>query len=426
MGSIQRSVTALLFALLVGCGPGIRFRPGEIPTPSTPNAEYVQKGQQLHGQVVAKGAVLRDRAKEKRVSKILSKLLDATPSTGHWTATLLDEPSFNAMTAPGNYIFVHRGLLEALPQDDEVAAVLAHEIGHRLAQHEIETSEETLGKAISALATIAAGVAVASQRNATRRDVNNVMRATNKLGQGFTTLRYSKDKEREADQIGMFLMADAGFDPAAAARVWASRLATSGSGGSDFFSTHPLHEDRYEMAIRLLPLAEERYQAALKNKRGKRRTKRAPPPSPVLTAQLSQAEEALADDDLQTASTIAQALTKQEPAAPEVFNLLGRVKALSGEEKQATKAFKKGLTLAPNDPIITYNMACLHAREGNRSEALTNLEKAFSVRPALTSTAAEDPDLESLHEDPAFKALLERVYVPPPPDNVGGNSLSVN
>jgi predicted Zn-dependent protease len=426
MGFIRQTATALLFVLLVGCGPGIRFRPGEIPTPGAPNPAYVHKGQQLHGQVMAKGAVLRDRAAEKRVSRILSKLLDATPSTGHWTATLLDDPSFNAMTAPGNYIFVHRGLLEGLPQDDEVAAVLAHEIGHRLAQHEIETSEETLGKAISILATIAAGVAVASQRTATGRDVDNVMNATNKLGQGLTTLRYSKDKEREADQIGMFLMADAGFNPAASARLWASRMAKSGSSGSDFFSTHPLHEDRYEMAIRLLPLAEERYKAALKSKRNKRSTKRPSPPSSILTAQIAQAEEAIADDDLQTASTIAQSLTKQEPKAPEVFNLLGRVKALSGEQSQASKAFKKGLSLAPNDPIITYNIACLQAREGKRFEALANLEKAFSVRPSLTSSAADEPDLESLHEDVAFKALLERVYVPPAPENVGDNSLSVN
>jgi predicted Zn-dependent protease len=162
--------------------------------------------------MVAQNPILRDPVQEKRVAKILQKLLDATPTTGHWTATLVDSPIFNAMTTPGNFIYVYRGLLQTLP-DDELAAVLAHEIAHRLAQHEVESSEETLGRAISVLATIAAGVAMASQQGATQRDVANVMDATDKLGQGFTTLRYSKDKEREADQIGIFLLADAGVLP---------------------------------------------------------------------------------------------------------------------------------------------------------------------------------------------------------------------
>ena len=105
----MRLLHLLLLVLLVGCGPGIRYRPGEIPHPTTTDLSDIQKGHQLHAQLVAQGPVLRDKAAEKRVTKILEKLLEATPSTGHWTATIIDDGTFNAMTAPGNFIFVNRG-----------------------------------------------------------------------------------------------------------------------------------------------------------------------------------------------------------------------------------------------------------------------------------------------------------------------------
>ncbi|MEY4668222.1 MAG: hypothetical protein RL518_921 [Pseudomonadota bacterium] len=421
----MRLLNILLLSLLVGCGPGIRYRPGEIPAPTTTAMQDLQAGHNIHMQMLAESPILRDPVQEQRVTKILSKILGATPRTGHWTATLIDSPVFNAMTAPGNYIYVYRGLLQSLP-DDEVAAVLAHEIGHRLAQHELETSGETLGKALSVLATIAAGAAVASQQGASPRDVEEVMNATDKIGSGFTTLRYSKDKEREADQIGIFLLADAGINPAAAPSLWAKQAMMNGSEGTDFFSTHPLDSDRYTMAIQLLPFAQERYQKAIHGKKSKQSVKRATPPSPKVIYQLTQAEEALQNNDLQTASTIAQSLTSTAPSTPETYNLLGRVRLLFGEDRQAAKAFKKGLTLAPEDPILIYNMGCAQAREGKTKEALTSLEKAFTLQPNLTITAAEDPDLSSLSENLDFKALLTRQYVASPPVEVGGNTVTVN
>ena len=421
----MRFLHILILVLFVGCGPGIRYRPGEIPSPSTTDLNDIRAGHQLHAQMVAQGPILRDKAAEKRVTKILQKLLDATPSTGHWSATLLDTPDFNAMTAPGNFIFVYRGLLDSLP-DDEVAAVLAHEIAHRLAQHEVESSGEIFGKTLSVLATIAAGAAVATQQGATQQDIADVMNATNKLGTGFTTLRYSKDKEREADQIAIFLLADAGVNPNAAASLWARQTTINGSSGSDFFSTHPRHADRYTMAVQLLPLAQERYQQALKRKKSQKPKRRAPPSSPELTYQISQAEEALKADDLSTASTIAQSLTAQAPAAPETYNLLGRIKIRSGDEKQAIKAFKKGLNLAPDDPFLVYNMACVHALAGKRKETLSALEKAFKLRPELATYAKEDSDLAAFHEDLEFKELTEREYVVLPPMEVGGNTVRVN
>jgi Flp pilus assembly protein TadD len=142
--------------------------------------------------------------------------------------------------------------------------------------------------------------------------------------------------------------------------------------------------------------------------------------------QISQAEQALANNDIPTATAIAQSLTAQAPSSAEAYNILGLVKTRSGETKQATKAFNKGLKLAPENPILIYNMGCMQALQGNRSEALQSLEKAFSLRPSLVTTAPDDPDLVSLRDDPQFTALLEKEYLAPAPTNVGGNSFRVN
>jgi Flp pilus assembly protein TadD len=142
--------------------------------------------------------------------------------------------------------------------------------------------------------------------------------------------------------------------------------------------------------------------------------------------QIAQAQQALANNDLDTAATIARSLTSKAPSSPEVYNVLGLVQATKGETKQAHKAFQKGLSIAPDDPILRYNVACMHARQGERAQALRALEQAFSLQPSLTESAPEDPDLASLYDDPEFQALLERQYVIPPPQNVGGNSFRVN
>lgn len=419
-------ITFLLVVVCVGCGPGIRFRPGEIPVPTATDPEFVQAGHQLHQHVITNQAVLHDPTAERRVSRILGKLLNVTPSLGHWTVTLLDDPRVNAMTAPGNYIYVYRGLLEQLRNDDEVAAILAHEIAHRLAQHELKTSEQQWGEALVMVATIAAGAAVASQRGATHQDVADIMDATGALGAGFTTLRYEKDQEREADQIGMFLVADAGINPMAFADVWAGLISAEGAGGSDFFSTHPLHEDRYAMAVRLLPVAQTRYQTALKKSSKAKRAAMRPQLSPTVAAQISQAQGALANDDLPTASSIAHSLIAQAPASPEVYNLLGHVKALSGDTKKAYTAFRKGLTLAPEDSTLLYNIGCMHARKGEHRAALQSLEKAFMRNPDLVAHAQEDSDLSSLRKNPEFQRLVNQHYTVPAPENVGGNTFRVN
>jgi predicted Zn-dependent protease len=423
MKPVRHLLVSLLIVLLAACSPGIRFKPGEIPSPSAESSDRIEQGRYAYQQLTNSGSVYRNRAAEKRVSKIISRILSATPPMGHWEITLLDAKEFNAMTTPGNYIYVYRGLLEELTEDEEVAAVLSHEIAHRLARHDIESTSEKWGKAITLIAGIAAGVAVGSQPGVSQSDIANTMDTTIKLGSGFTTLQYSKDKEREADQVGIFLMADAGYDPSGFASVWARRASKEGTQG-DFFSTHPNSDERYKTAIQLLPQAKERYRLAKK-----RRLAQAPNKKGISLKARYEASEgfrAIRNRDAQTATSIAQSLTAREPHYSDGYNILGLAQILRGNPQLARKNFQKGLRIDPDNAALLYNMACVDAQAGRHTSALSNLEKSFTRAPELLETAQSDTDLNPLRSNSKFHELITRHYTPPPPTFNGSNSYSIN
>lgn len=411
---------------IIGCAPGIRFRPGEIPTPNRQISGFNQSSDSLRNSVISSGQVLHSPAAKNRVSRIFKKLLDATPTTGHWKVMLVDSDVLNAMTSPGNYVFVFRGLLDTLSKDEEVAAVLAHEISHRLALHEDVDSGEQLGEMLGKLAAIAAGAAIASQPGATEQQVGDVMNSVATLGAGLTTFRYSKDKEREADQIGLFLMADAGYDPQAGSLVWARLAAHQQAESNDFLNTHPLNEERYRNAIRLMPLAQERYRKALRKPPTKSSRIAADKTDPTLEFQSNQAFAAIQQGDFTSAEITLQNMLSRSPNYKGAHNMFGILQLKKGDPTSALKAFNRGLKIAPHDATLIYNIACSYALKGDREAAFTHLERAFSRDPQLVETAEDDSDLESLHDDPRFNQLLNRQFTVSAPIQVGGNTFSIN
>ena len=423
MKYISHLLLSLFVISLSACSPGIRFKPGEIPAPPAESQEAVEQGRYLYEQLVHNQKVYRNRAAERRVSNIASRILYSAPPMGHWEITLLDDDSFNAMTTPGNYIYVHRGLLETCSTDDEVAAVLSHEVAHRLSRHDILSTSEKWGNALTLIAGIAAGVAVGTQPGVSQSDVANTVQTTVKLGSGFTTLQYSRDKEREADQIGIFLMADAGYDPSGFAAVWARKARQEGS-SADFFSTHPDSAERYETATALLPLARERYRQAQK-----RKIRRAPYQKSIPSSvhyEASQGFLAVQNRDITKAKTIARSLTSRAPYYSDGYNIMGLAHFLQGDIRSAEKSFKKGLRIDRNNASLLYNMACVDVQYGRHTSALDNLERAFKQAPSFVETAQTDPDLEPLRGKTRFHTLTSGAYAHSRAQVEANNSYAIN
>jgi len=185
-------------------------------------------------------------------------------------AAVSDQPNFpyevdvystnivNAMAAPGGKIIVFEGLWD--PQkglaktDDEIAAVLAHEIAHVTSHHSAEamTSNMILG------GSLAVAAAIAQSKEADT--ASNILGGAFIAYEGLLVTKFSRRNEFEADHLGMMYMAKAGYDPHAAVRIW-ERAANKGPGGSplDMISTHPNDSARLQALRKQLPAAMDEY-----------------------------------------------------------------------------------------------------------------------------------------------------------------------
>jgi len=166
-----------------------------------------------------------------------------------WEVVVFEEPTANAFALPGGKIGVHTGLLEVAEDQDQLATVLGHEVGHVLANH----SNERMSQGVAAqMIMTGAGVAV-SGGGVSKKE--QAMLAALGLGMQYgALLPYSRTHESEADLIGLDLMAAAGFDPGASVKLW-ENMGRGGVQPPEFLSTHPSHGTRIRDLTERLPSA---------------------------------------------------------------------------------------------------------------------------------------------------------------------------
>lgn len=159
----------------------------------------------------------------------------ATASTAHgndWEFVVFDSPEVNAFVLPGGKVGFFRGLMDQAASDDEIAAVMGHEIGHVEARH----AAERLSQQVALELGVSLAAAALSEEYG--RHAESIAGA---LGAGAlygVILPYSRMQELEADRLGVSLMTRAGYDPAGALSFWA-RMAGDGVEAMEWMSTHP-------------------------------------------------------------------------------------------------------------------------------------------------------------------------------------------
>lgn len=213
---------------------------------------------QLMAEARKKNALNPDLRQYARVKNIAERLIRETPAfrpdalTWNWEVNVLESPQINAWCMPGGKIAVYSGLIEKLDlTNDELAAVMGHEIAHALREHSRErASEQALaGLGISIISAVA-GVGQLGQRG------------MQYAYQGLLGLPNSRAHETEADRIGVELAARAGYDPRAAISLWQKMGKAGGSEPPKFLSTHPPRDERVEdltnYSARVMPLYEQR------------------------------------------------------------------------------------------------------------------------------------------------------------------------
>jgi len=195
--------------------------------------------------IAAFGGEYRNPTVKFYIDSLLAKLAPASDTpTEPYRVTLLDSPVVNAFALPSGDIFVTRGLLALAGDGSEVAAVMAHEIGHITAHHAAARAElERRGQLFSRVST----------QLLARPDQGEQYVARTRL----TVARFSREQEFEADKIGIRTIGKAGYDPYAAARFldklgrWSALHAGAATDSSkpDMMATHPSTPERIAAAI---------------------------------------------------------------------------------------------------------------------------------------------------------------------------------
>ena len=196
-----------------------------------------------------KGVLNVDKAQLARVTTIARRIVGATPAfrgdaaAWNWQFNVQKTKDMNAYCMPGGRIMVYSGLIEGLDVSDaELATVLAHEVAHALREH----TRERVSRAYAQQLVLSGAAAVTGVSEGAANIANMVAEVTFQLP-------FSRDQESEADQIGLELMARAGYDPRAAISLWNKMAAASGAGQPKFLSTHPAPKERIKDIEKNLP-----------------------------------------------------------------------------------------------------------------------------------------------------------------------------
>ncbi|MFK7959138.1 MAG: M48 family metalloprotease [Phycisphaerales bacterium] len=157
-----------------------------------------------------------------------------------WEFTLLDSAVVNAFALPGGKVFISRGLAEQLTDESELAGVIGHEIGHVTAQHAARRISQSTGfeVGLQVLASVVGGGAAEPGATSAVADAIPALQ----LGGQVLLLKFGRDQELQADQLGMRYMSRVGYHPSGQLRVMQllrDLAGGAGGGGLDIFATHP-------------------------------------------------------------------------------------------------------------------------------------------------------------------------------------------
>lgn len=253
-------ISLVLVYVMLGCAPARPpIPPGTIPAEATLAADDEQYGHQVLAELSRQYPLDRNDANINRVRDIVDTLTQkGLNSKNPWHVYVLVSDEFkNAAATRGNLIFVWTGLLSTVHNDQELATVLAHEIGHVLAGHTAPDPSQAVAEIIGN-----ATGEIASQVLASRGIPGILGQLAGDILQSGLEAAFinpgQRSKELDADLIGMFLMAKAGIDPSSAVDFWERVKLDPDFANStlSFLSTHPSSEERLTQLRKFLPDAE--------------------------------------------------------------------------------------------------------------------------------------------------------------------------
>ena len=232
---------ALLLALAAAAGCAINPVTGERELALISEEQEVAMGREAAEQIRAALGFVEDEDLQRYVSDVgLALARDSERPELPWEFHVVDDPVPNAFALPGGFIYVTRGMVNLMESEAELAAVLGHEIGHVTARHTVNQ----LSRAQLAQLGLGLGM-ILSPEIAQYGDLANT-------GLGLLFLKYGRDDERQADELGFRYMLDNGYEVREMADVFAALQASGALAGRSptpsWLASHPSEPDRIAAA----------------------------------------------------------------------------------------------------------------------------------------------------------------------------------
>jgi predicted Zn-dependent protease len=214
-----------------------------------PESQDAQMGLEAYQQIKQESKVSGNAELNRRVQRVGRRIAEASPHPEwDWEFTLFENPEPNAFALPGGKVGVNTGLFKVAKNDDQLAAVIGHEVAHAIARHGAERVSQGM---LTQFGVAALGVA-------TNTTYAQLAAQAATLG---IILPYSRTQEAEADHIGLLYMAEAGYDPRETIALWQNFDKLGGERPPDFLSTHPAPGSRIDNLEALMPEAMAVYRA---------------------------------------------------------------------------------------------------------------------------------------------------------------------
>lgn len=351
------------------------IKPGQRPALDTDEAGLWMQMDRVEESLRTSGRLVTDPALNAYVREMVCRLVG--PYCADIRVYVVQTPHFNASMAPNGTMQVWTGLILRAENEAQLAFVLGHEIGHYLRRHSVQLWRDVRWKSNALvffnLMTAAAGAGY----------VGNLAG----LAASASVLAFSRDNEREADEIGFELMVKAGYDPREAPKIWEAlmkeRRAANDPAPSIFFATHPSTEERIGT---LTELARKAAAGAGHDAIGKER----------FLAVTLPLRPALLRDELRRreftgSQVVLDRLLEGGVGLGELHFFQGelyRLRAQDGDGEKAVAAYQKALAFA-DAPAETHRaLGLLFLKGGERAKAQSSFERYLQRRPD-----AEDRDM---------------------------------
>lgn len=261
---MKNSVFIFLFLFATSCSSVLLT--GRKQLAVIPNSQMFALSADSYSQVLAEIPVSKNTDYIKSVEEVGARITEAVIEYMElkglrdqidgftWQYTVLESEEKNAWCMPGGQIAFYEGIMPVCEDKNGIAIVMGHEVAHAIAKHGNERMTQQL---LINMGGLALSEALKTKKEETQQLALAAFGVGTNLG---LALPYSRTHETEADELGLYFMAMAGFDPRTAPAFWERMESDGGERPPEFLSTHPNPSNRIEKLKQIMPKAIEYYE----------------------------------------------------------------------------------------------------------------------------------------------------------------------